>query len=133
MTDFKAFPTLDVLGAATGRLMGDIGGIYEVCSYAAGEDVFTHQLPRVGKEFAAHLKTYRADLLPVFDEAESVTPENYKEIGADWLTRFGETIDVRRMSEDDHERIDAMSELVEKIHPDNIIVVDPAELKGGGA
>jgi len=123
MTQSKAFPTLDVLGAATGRLMGDIGGIYEVANFVTGESIYTHQLPRVCREFAAHLKTYRADLLQAFDEAENVTPENYKEVGADWLRRFGKTIDVRRMGDNDHECIDPMSELVERIHPDNIVVV----------
>jgi len=109
----EAFPTLDVLGAATGRLIADIGGIYKVLSFAAGEDVYTHQLPRVGREFAAHLKTYRPDLLPCFDEAERVTRETYKDIGADWVARFGETIEVRRMGADGHKRINPISELAD--------------------
>ena len=119
----KAFPTLDVLSSATGRLMSDISGVYQVLSFASGEDVYTHQMPRVSIEFASHLKKYRPDLLPAFDESEAVTPENYKEIGADWIRRFGETIDVLRMNADEHERIDPLSELVEHIHPDKVILV----------
>lgn len=127
----KSFPTLDVLGSATGWLMSEIGGVYAVLSFASGEDVYTHQLPRVGREFAAHLKTYRPDLLPAFDEAEAITPENYREIGADWIRRFGETIEIRRMGVDEHERIDPLSELAERVHPDNIVTVFAGPQAGG--
>jgi phosphotransferase system HPr-like phosphotransfer protein len=128
--EIKAFPTLDVLGSATGYLMSDISGVYKVLSFAAGEDVYTHQLPRVSKEFAAHLKTYRPDLLPCFDEAERVTPENFKAIGADWVARFGEAIEVRCMGKDEHARINPLSELVERVHPDKIVVVQAKSGEG---
>jgi hypothetical protein len=128
--EIKAFPTLDVLGSATGYLMSDISGVYKVLSFAAGEDLYTHQLPRVCREFAAHLKVYRPDLLPAFDEAQSVTPDNVKDIGADWIARFGETIEVRRMGEVEHERIHPLSELVERVHPDKILVVQAKSGEG---
>lgn len=42
-----------------------------------------------------------------------------------WDDRYGETMEVSPMSHDDHERIDPLSELAEKMHPDNIIQVQP--------
>lgn len=127
MSEKKEFNTLDVLGAATGYLMREMGGIYEVLSFVAGEDVYTHQIPRISREFGEQLKRLRPDLSLAFDECKAVTAENVKEIGERWTARYGATIAVHRMSEDEHERIDPLSELTDKIHPSKIVVVSAPE------
>ena len=127
MSETKEFPLCDVISAATDYLVSErgIGAVYDVLNFATGESLFTHQLPRVGKEFGAHLLRVRPDLQPIFDEAKDVNPSNWRHFASDWEDRFGRTITIGKMSEDDHERIDALSELAEKVHPDNIIVVEP--------
>ena len=124
MSETKQFRTQDVLSTVTGRLMGDIGGVYEVLNWMTGESVYTHQIPRIGREAVPVIVAAHPDLKSAIDEAEQVTPENYREWLATWLVRYGETIAVPRFAKSQHERIDPLSELAERVHPDRIIVVD---------
>jgi hypothetical protein len=119
------FALADVLGTITGVLLGDIRGIYKVSEFMAGEPVWTHQLPRVGREIAPVVLRQHPQLAPVIGEAEAVTKDNYKAMLADWVTRFGATIPLTPMGPADHARIDPVSELAEIVHPDQIIVVQP--------
>lgn len=119
----KEFASRDVLSTVTGRLMGDIGGVYEVLNWMAGESLFTHQLPRVADEARPVLLAAHPLLQQAVDEAEQVTTENYHQWRQTWEDRYGPTIAVPKFSADAHEQIDPMSELAEKIHPDKIITV----------
>ena len=121
----KEFPTADVLGTITGIRLGDLDGIYEVSSFMSGEAVFTHQLPRVGREIQAVVLRQHPELHPVIKEAESITPENWQPILAGWIARYGSTIALEPMSTDEHESIDPISELAEKVHPSRIVLVKP--------
>ncbi len=119
----KQLATADVLSVVTGRLMGDIGGVYEVLNWMTGESLFTHQLPRVSREAAPVILAAIPALQSAVDEAEKVTTANYREWRDTWLTRYGATLAVPKLNTDQHERIDPMSELAEKVHPDKIITV----------
>jgi len=119
----KEFATRDVLSTVTGRLMGDIGDVYEVLNWMTGESVFTHQLPRIGREARPVLVAAYPLLQQAIEEAEQVTRENYKEWRQTWEDRYGLTIAVPKFTAADHESIDPMSELAEKVHPDKIITV----------
>lgn len=121
----KAFPTADVIGTITGRLLGKIDGIYQVSEFMCGEPVWTHRLPRVGREIQPVVLRQHPQLAPVIEEAETVTRDNWQECLARWIERFGPTIALRPMTADDHESIDPISELAEKVHPDRIVVVKP--------
>lgn len=125
-TTSKAFPTLDVLSAITGRLMTEAGidAVYEVLNFMTGESLFTHQLPRVGREARQFMRAR----IPGFDEIQrqaddEVTHENFREVGARWIGRLGQTINVPKMGVDAHERIDPLSELAELVPPDRILTV----------
>lgn len=87
----KTFPLADVLGTITGRLLGKIDGIYQVSEFMCGEPVWTHQLPRVGREIRAAVLRQHPQLTPVIDEAETVTPDNWQAMLAGWVERFGST------------------------------------------
>lgn len=54
MTDrpTKSFPTGAVLSVLTGRLVSEnhMTGIYEVLNWITGENVYTHQIPRISHE-----------------------------------------------------------------------------------
>lgn len=100
----KEFATRDVLSTITGRLMGDIGGVYEVLNWMTGESVFTHQLPRIGREATPVLVATHPALQQAVDEAEQVTQENYQEWRQTWEDRYGPTIAVPKFGADDHGR-----------------------------
>lgn len=125
MSETKEFPTADVMSSITGRLMGDIGGVYQVLGWMSGESLMTHQLPRVGREATPAMIAFRPDIAQAVEEAQQVTPENWRNWLKVWTDRYGETMAVPKMTVDQHERIDPMSELVEKVHPDRIVVVKP--------
>lgn len=119
----KEFATCDVLSTVTGVLIGNIGGVYEVLNWMTGESVFTHQLPRISREARPVLVAAHPALQQAIDEAERVNGENWKEWRQTWEDRYGPTIAVPKFCADAHERIDPMSELAEKVHPDKIITV----------
>lgn len=125
MSETKAFPTADVLSTITGRLMGDIGGVYRVLEYMTGHPVYTHQIPRISREAESVVIALHPKLAQACKEAEQVTRDNYKEWLATWLDRYGPEIAVPRMSREQHEDINPLTELAEKVHPDRIVVVDP--------
>lgn len=124
MTETKSFPTADVLGVVTGRLLreGGFNDLHEVVEWMAGEPVFTHQIPRICDEASPVIVAMHPELQAVVREAEVMDGGNCLAIVAGWRQRYGETITVPRMNADQHERIDPVSELAEKVHPDNIII-----------
>lgn len=64
MAETKDFPTADVLSPITGILVvEDIGRVYAVCNWATGESVYTHQLPRIGRELQAAAQQHDVDSL----------------------------------------------------------------------
>jgi hypothetical protein len=125
MSETKAFPTASVLSAITGVLVGPIDGVYEILSWMTGESVYTHQIPRIGQEARDVIVAMRPDLNAAIAESAAVNPTNWQDWLATWVERYGQEIIVPRMSTDDHERIDPLSELAEKFHPDKIMVVKP--------
>lgn len=121
-TETQSFPTRAVLSAITGRLVTDIGEVYEVLNFMTGESLFTHQLPRVSREAGPAVLSLHPELSAAFDEAENeVNRDNWREWRATWERRYGAEITVPKMDRNQHERIDPMSELAEKIHPSRII------------
>lgn len=119
----KAFPTLEVLSVFTGRLLCEMGGCYRVLNYMSGDDLMTHQLPRVAKEVQPVLLKKHPHLAATLEEAEQITRENWKEFADRWVARYGQTIDVPQMSVDEHESIDPISEAAEMFHPKDIGIV----------
>lgn len=113
----------DILSITTGRLVSldGMAGVYRILNYMSGDNLYTHQLPRVSGEAAPVLLRWHPQLADV--DASVVNPENHAEWLADQKARFGATLPVAPLSEDQHERIDPMSELVGMAHPSKIIVV----------
>ena len=110
-----------VLSMTTGHLLCEMDDLYKIAQHLAGEPIWTHQLPRVGREAKPHLLAQFPALASV--DAEEVTPENYAEWLAARVAKFGEWFDVAPMSADQHESIDPLSELAEKVHPSKIVTV----------
>lgn len=129
MSETKEFPTEAVISAITGRLICEIGGVYEVLSWMTDGPVWTHQLPRVGREAWPVVTAMHPHLDVLAVESEAVTVETWQAWRDSCIDRFGPMIAVPRMNSDQHERIDPLSELAEKIHPDRIAVVDPGDFR----
>lgn len=121
----KDFPTGAVLSVVTGRLVSEnhMDGVYEVLNWMTGESLFTHQLPRVGREAEPVILALHPELVQTKEEAEQVNGENWREWLATWKARYGETISVPLLTIAEHERIDPMSELSEKVHPSRIVAL----------
>ena len=123
MTTTKAFPTASVLSVITGRLVSPIDGVYEVLTWMADEPIWTHQLPRVSREAQTAMCAQRPDLKIACNEAILVNRDNWQEWLRTWESRYGQTIDVHKLSAGEHESIDPISEAAERIHPDKIVAV----------
>lgn len=119
----KEFPTVDVLSTVTGVLIGAIGGVYEVLNWMTGEGVFTHQIPRISREATPVVIAAHPALQQAVDEAKQVNRENWQAWRDTWLDRYGPTLAVPKFTAAAHERIDPLSELAEKVHPDKIVTV----------
>lgn len=117
----------DVLSITTGILVSRdlIGGVYKILNWMTGEELYTHQLPRVCREAAPVLLAKYPALADAQAQAEAVTPDSINNFLAKMEARYGKTLAVPKLNADQHERIDPMSELAERVHPDKIIVVQP--------
>lgn len=111
MSETKTFPTAVVLSAITGRLLCDIGGVYEVLNWMTGESVYTHQIPRIGREAEPVILAAHPHLREAVREAALVNTENWQEWRDRWLLRYGPEIAVPKMTAAEHKAIDPIAEL----------------------
>ena len=123
MSDERRFHISDVLTVTHDRLVSSRGveGLYDILGFMAGEDVYTHQLPRIGREAAAAILKQYPELADISDEG--VNADNWRKWIDGIAAEYGEEIELRPMTLDEHERIDPLSEAAEHFSPDKIIVV----------
>ena len=121
----KAFPTGAVISVLTGYLVSEnhMRGIYEVLNWMTGESVFTHQIPRISDQARPVILALHPDMQPVMDECKNVNGDNWKQWLQTWKDRYGDEITVPLMNIAEHERIDPISELAEKVHPSRIAII----------
>ncbi len=129
----REFHIGDIISVCTGMLVSPrhMDGVYELSAFMAGEPVWTHQLARVGREAAPVLLAQHPALAETFAEARQVTPDNWQDWLARWVERHGEMLPVTPMARDQHERIDPVSELAQKVAPERIVVVEVGKPKSG--
>jgi hypothetical protein len=87
MSAKNLLPTLGILSITDGRLMRDIGDIYEVLSFLVGRPVFTHELPRYSKPAGPILAAAFPDLA-----GDSARP--WEELRDEALNARGEFVEV---------------------------------------
>ena len=123
MSETKDFHLGDILSVTHDRLLSPrmMEGVYDILNWMTGEQLFTHQLPRVAKE----AKPVLLAALPWLSEidADGVNKENWRAWLGQRVTAHGQMHPVPKMTEDQHERIDPLSEAVEHFPPDKIHVV----------
>lgn len=123
MTETHDFPLGVVLSITTGRLLCDIGQVYEILGFMVGDDdtLMTHQLPRVGRECEQPLLDQHPDLAGI------VVPEDMnseEKVGA-WLAsiagQYGTSRPVARLAPEDHTSIGPLTELA-LLRPDLTVI-----------
>lgn len=126
--EVKSFHLGDVLSITDGHLVSPegIGGVYQILNYMTGDDLYTHQIPRVMDECRPHLLQQHPHL------AHVQFPDGlHGEAGCRaWLdeqvVQFGETLPVEPIPRDEHRRVNALAEL-EALLPGRVIAVVPGE------
>lgn len=119
----KTFPVDAVMSLITGVLVSERGFsvVHELAEWMSNGPVWTHQIPRISKEAAKVMLAIHPSMQDAIDEAKQVNAHNWREWLSKWSDRYGDLIAVPVMSIAEHERIDPMSELSEKVHPDRIV------------
>lgn len=118
MIKSEQFHISAVIGAATGILCDDINDIKRLLSFMVGESVFTHSLPRVGRE----CKPYLYDQFPWLTglDMDKARQENGhdKEAWLSWVDTVGQkwvngsdNVVVQSIPQDDHDVINPVEEL----------------------
>jgi hypothetical protein len=144
----KLFHISDVLTATTGRLVSSrhMAGAYDIYNFLTGDNLFTHQLPRVARESQPWLKAQFPRLVegaPEMDLAlagldrqiENWTGDRSQLIAA-WVegvrVTFGlpEQIPVYELGADMHTHIDPLEEARAMCGDDKVLVVDPTSEQG---
>lgn len=110
------FKTEDVLGLYSGRLLGNIGGIYEAANYLSGQTVFTHMIPKVHDRVKPILERRFPELAEV--DFSDVTPSNVSEKLASYREKFGDEMDLKGLEG----CIEKVS-FAEGLNPEKVIVV----------
>jgi len=120
----KDFHLGDILSVTTGHLVSPrhMEGVYDILNWMTGEILYTHQLPRVAREAGPVLLVAHPKLASI-SVPEFAKPDEVLEWLADQVAIYGEALPVPQLTEDQHESIDPISELAEKVHPDKIVVV----------
>jgi hypothetical protein len=121
--DKKAFPLGTVLSITTGCLLAPNGieGVYGILNWMTQDSLYTHQLPRVGKECMPWILKQHPKLVDV--DASGVNGENWRAWLTDQILRFGETLEIEQLPAGVHYYIEPISELAEKVHPSRIHVL----------
>jgi hypothetical protein len=148
--DTKQFHISDVLSVTTGRLVSTrhIDGLYDILSFMTGESVFTHQLGRFGEECKPYLlkqfpqldspeiQTFAVGELVLMMETDAGKNERASLI-LGWLSKitsgkYGvevpEMLDIAPIPKEAHMSKNPISELIDMVGPDRVIVVTTPEV-----
>jgi hypothetical protein len=120
----RDFDLGDILTIVTGNLVSPrhMDGVYDILNFIAGEPIYTHQIPRVLDEAKPVVLRQHPQLASVTFPEDAASAAGVASWLADRKAEFGDTLPISPMNIAEHERIDPVSELAERIHPSRIIV-----------
>lgn len=119
----KTFKIEEVLSAVKGVLLCDIGKVYEVLNFLTGDNLFTHQLPRAGRECMPHVFKQHPFIKTI--DVSDINSENWKEKLAEIKRQHPNELTLIAIG--DYQHRDPIAEAVEMMggNPDKVIVVTP--------
>lgn len=128
MSETRRFHLGDVLTVTTGRFLcpEGVGGLYKILNWMTGESLMTHQLIRAGEECREPLLAQHPDLAYVDVPDDLEGEEAVRRWLAGEVDFYGEYRDVTPLHEDDHTRIDPITEM-RKLAPNAEIIVVSGE------
>jgi hypothetical protein len=89
MRNFRTISPEVALSITTGVLLCDFSALHEAIEFIAGGPVWTHQIPRVGKECRAQLLRWHPILKDI--DASGVTTDSYQV----WLAEQKEHLNIK--------------------------------------
>jgi hypothetical protein len=126
MSENMKFDLGTVLTITTGVLLTKIDNVYKILDYMTGDSLFTHQLPRVGRECEPILLSQFPQLKGI--DVSGVNSENWNAFLQKQIEIFGNEFEVIPVSLFEHKRIDPLEELESMVDPSKIIVLNPESL-----
>lgn len=133
----KTFALNEVLSATTGKLLCDIGKLYELFNFLTQDSLMTHQLTRASDECLPWLKRWHPEL---FDVCTDDLIESLRDIPSDdkgamcvkWvdgliLGGLPSHIALSPIPRDDHDYKNPVDEAIEMVGPDRVIIIDPGD------
>ena len=113
MSGTRTFHVGDILTITTGRLVSPrhVDGIYDICNFMTGDNLFTHQLPRAADECTPSLREQFPDLAAVEAPEDLSGEEAVRAWLAGITAEHGETREVRPLAPEDHTHMDPFTEL----------------------
>lgn len=112
MTISRTFPLGVVLSVTTTKLLCSLDAVYDVLGFMTGETLFTHQLPRAFHQCAPEI--LRQHPLLASANTDSVTPENWRVLLAQWSGVFGPELSLTPLPPEQRAPMDPLAELVAK-------------------
>lgn len=119
-----------VLSAMTGKLLTDLGEVYEILSWLTGRSIYTHEIGAAMRESHDALTDAFPDLAAI--DVSSVNPETWRDLLAGWVEAHGPTRMVAPLGWNRLAEQSPIDTLVEMMGEDRVIVVDasPEGTKG---
>lgn len=127
MSETKTFHIGDILTVTTGKLVSPrhVDGIYDILNFMTGDSLFTHQLPRGMDECEPSLRAQFPDLAAIeITDDFGGSEERVKAWLAGQVAIHGETREVAPLHEDEHTRMDPITELHKMAPHAEIIAVE---------
>lgn len=123
MTTTKEVPLADLASVYTGKLLADIGGVYEVIDFMTGSAHLTHQLPRAAEAIRPHLAK-QFPWLTDLDASEVHDPATAVRYLRKIEQTYGPTHVVRALEEGQYTRVDPIKELKQMAPHATIVAVE---------
>jgi hypothetical protein len=115
----KTFKLEEVLSAIYGTLLCEIGKVYEVLNFVTGDNLFTHQIPRAGKQCQPLIEKQHPFLKEI--DLTGINPENWKGRLAAIKSKYQNEIDLLPVNEWQH--VDPTKEAVDMMGGDESKVI----------
>jgi len=117
----KKFDIGTILSITTGKLLTEMGNIYKILNYMTGDNLYTHQLPRVSSEMKPVIIEQYPELADV--DASGVNKGNWQKFLNEQINRFGERLEISPCGLFEHRHINPQEELEQTVDPSKIIII----------